>query len=111
MVATKIIRYVKYICDPRNITIEVEFPVNSRHFVIKLNVDAKTAKRAVYNVSFFPTQREEIDKIIEKFCDNFLNFKETDLYRIADEYMPALYVHRKLQKVLSKPGNLVWARS
>ena len=105
-----ILRQASYICDPRNMLIEVEFPISSRYVILVLKVDNKIAKTSTYSMLRYPKKHEEYDRFVRIFCNNFLNYTEDDLYKIADEYMPALNAHRNLKKVLNRSGKLIWSR-
>jgi len=105
-----ILRHVSYICEPRNINIEVHFPVNSRHVIISLIVDNKVAKKTAYFMTDFPTERDTYDYFVEKFCNNFINHTEDQLYMHSKEYMLALNAHRNLKKVLYRTGKKIWER-
>ena len=39
MLSSQVLRQVNYICEPRTITIDIEFPVNSRQLIITLKVN------------------------------------------------------------------------
>jgi len=106
-----IVRQASYICEPRNISIEVEFPVNSRHVFISLIVDNIMAKKSAYFIMDFPTKKDAYDHLVEKFCNTFINYTENQLYAHAKEYMPALHAHRNLKKVLRRSGKKIWKRS
>jgi hypothetical protein len=107
----KILRKVDYLCNPRNIIIEAECPIDGRYIAVKLVVDGKSAYSSYYTTpNSFPTKQEEYDIFIKIFCKKFLDFSENDLYHFADEYMPALTAHRNLKKVLTRIGRTVWSR-
>ena len=105
-----IIRHVSYICEPRNINIEVDFPVNSRHITIILKVDNKLAQKHYYHISGYPTKKEEYDSYVKRFCISFINFTEDELYQYSENFMPALNAHRNLKKVLHRAGKVIWRR-
>ena len=73
-----ILRHVNYICDPRTMTVEISFPIDSRYVIILLKVDNKVAKSLAYAMSIYPTKREEYDPYIKRFCDNFMKLIYTN---------------------------------
>ena len=105
-----VLRQANYICDPRNMVIEVDFPIDSRHVIITLKVDNKVAKKSGYMMPIYPKKREEYDFYVKRFCNAFLSYSEDELYRFADEYMPALNAHMNLKKVLTRSGSTIWVR-
>tara|TARA_R110000824_G_scaffold235420_1_gene424231 strand:- start:112 stop:468 length:357 start_codon:yes stop_codon:yes gene_type:complete len=108
-----ILRHVKYICDPRNITIEMIFPLISRHIELELKINDALAFKQYYNTKNYPTKKEDYDQYVKKFCKNFMSFTddEIDYYTNSNEYMLALNAHKKLNKVLHKSGTVVWTRN
>jgi hypothetical protein len=107
-----VIRHVKYICEPRNINVEVTFPVNSRHVNLSIKVNDKPAYEKQYLFYSYPTKQNEYDWMIAVFCSNFVNLShdELELHTDEDKYMLALNAHKFLNKVLYKSGNVVWSR-
>lgn len=105
-------RHVKYICEPRNINVEVDFPVTSRHVNLSIKVNNKSAYEKQYLLQNYPTKKNEYDLMVAIFCSNFVNLTrdELDYYTGADEYMLALHAHKSLNKVLHKSGNVVWTK-
>tara|TARA_R110000824_G_scaffold3106_2_gene14242 strand:- start:9193 stop:9531 length:339 start_codon:yes stop_codon:yes gene_type:complete len=109
MAAKGILRSVNLLCDPRNMNIEAEFPVDGRYIIVTLIVDGKSAYSSYYNTTnSFPKKEKEYDIFINKFCNRFLSFSENELYGVAENYMTALNAHRNLKKVLSRSGRVVW---
>jgi hypothetical protein len=108
-----ILRHVKYICEPRNITIEANFPLSSRHLELEIKVNDKLAFKQYYNTKNYPAKKEDYDQFVKRFCKSFMYFTddEIDYYTSADEYMLALNVHKNLNKVLHKSGVIVWTRA
>ena len=107
-----IIRHVKYICEPREINVEVAFPINSRHVDLSIKVNDKPAYEKQYSFHSYPAKPNEYDWMIAIFCSNFVNLsrEELDFHIDEDKYMLALNVHKFLNKVLHKSGKVVWSR-
>lgn len=107
-----IVRHVKYVCEPRVINVEVDFPVSSRHVILTIKLNNKAAYTRKYLLQDYPTKKNEYDLIVAIFCSNFINFTkdELDYYTTDEEYMLALNAHKNLNKVLHKSGNIVWTR-
>ena len=108
-----ILRNVKYICDPRSITIEANFPLSSRYVELLIKINNVPAYNQHYRTNSYPAKKEDYDQYIKRFCTSFMNFtdSEIDYYTNADEYMLALNVHKNLNKVLHKSGVVVWTRN
>ena len=109
--SVNIIRKANYVCEPRDITIEVELPVNSRRLFVSLKVGNKLAKKSSFRFEDFPTKEKEYDEYVKRFCTAFLIYIEDDLYDYTDDYMAALNAHRNLKKVSNKLGKLIWKRT
>jgi len=109
--SVNIIRKANYVCEPRDITIEVELPVNSRRLFVSLKVGNKLAKKSSFRFEDFPTKEKEYDEYVKRFCTAFLIYTEDDLYDYTDDYMAALNAHRNLKKVSNKLGKLIWKRT
>ncbi len=108
--SVNIIRKANYVCEPRDITIEIDLPVNSRRLFISLKVGNKLAKKSSFRFEDFPTKEKEYDEYVKRFCTAFLLYTEDDLYDYTDNYMAALNAYRNLKKVSSKLGKLIWSR-
>jgi len=109
--SVNIVRKATYVCEPRDITIEVELPVNSRRLFISLKVGDKIAKKSSFRFEDFPTKEKEYENYVKRFCTAFLLYTEDDLYDYTDNYMAALNAHRNLKKVSNKLGKLIWKRT
>jgi len=107
-----ILRHAKYICEPRNITIEAGFPLSSRHIEIEIKIDNKLAYKQYYNTKNYPAKKEDYDQFVKRMCKAFIYFTDDEIsyYTSDDEYMLALNAHRNLKKVLHKSGAVVWVR-
>ena len=111
MAITQILRNANFVCEPNNMTIDVEFPVNFRGFVVNLKMDNIVAMKTKYRTNDFPTTQDDYNKCIVYFCDRLMSLEEDDLYTHAENYMRALNAYRNLKKVLSRSGKTVWEKS
>jgi|2_EtaG_2_1085320.scaffolds.fasta_scaffold30754_2 hypothetical protein len=111
MAYSQILRNVNFICEPSNVTIDVEFPPSSRSFILTLKMDNAVAMETSHKTSDFPTTQDDYNDCIVSFCDRFMSLEEDDLYSYANNYMRALSIYRNLKKVLSKTGKTVWEKS
>jgi|ETNvirenome_6_85_1030632.scaffolds.fasta_scaffold242317_2 hypothetical protein len=108
MANTQILRKAKFICEPNNITIHVDFPVDSRSFLLTLKVDDVVAIQTNYKTEIYPKVQDDYNKCVIRFCDRFISIEEDDLYTYAENYMGALNIYRNLKKVFSKLGKTIW---
>ena len=106
----KVLDSAKFLCEPRNITIEVKYNYTGT-ITINLKLNDKSALSIELRSDIIPKKEEDYHSIIKQFCNMLINLKEDDLYNICEHYMMCLNIHRNLKKVINRSGLTIWSRN
>jgi hypothetical protein len=107
------IREAHYICDPRNVSIKVEYlPLRSANR-ITFYIDKVIAFDKIYRAA--PSSRkEDMHRFTQQCCEMFFRDLKEDVFADevpAKDYLRAKYIHKTIRVVYSKAGIVVWRRN
>jgi hypothetical protein len=106
------IREVSYVCNPRNLSVKVEYLPLRAGNQITLYIDNAAAFSKVFRAP--PTSRlEDIHRFVQNYCEMFFRHLNEEDFAAAvpdKDYLRAKYIHQTIRAVYSKMGILVWKR-
>ena len=100
----------KFLCDPRNITVDVKYNYSGT-VTVSFNLNGKSAFNLELRTRTIPKKEKDYYDIVKRVCNMFVNLEEDELYDICDQYMIGLNIHRNIKNVINRSGTTVWSRN